>query len=162
MKRALLLALALGVALARLAAPAPHGREGGESVDALTYLQSCAAGDQRLPALVDAFERMCGMAIPGVSEEDTLLLFETGVYDFTGEALFYFSLVRQYPGEGDEFIQLRLEAVYAPTEETRRFRRTDWNEGIEGDFFAHVRASEEYAALKDAPPVDVTVHADET
>ena len=102
------------------------------------------------------------MAIPGVPEEDTLLLFETGEYDFTGERLFYFSLVRQYPGGDGEYIQLRLEVTYAPTEETHGFLRTDWDDLEEGDFFAHVRASEEYAALTDVQPVSIGARREET
>ncbi|MGN0779912.1 MAG: hypothetical protein ACI4MJ_12225 [Aristaeellaceae bacterium] len=153
---------ALAVCLMMAAACIPAAGEEGEPMDAWQYLQEQATDGKRLPELVDAFEQMCGMAISGVAEEDTLLLFETGEYDFTGKRLFWFSLVRQYPGGDGEFIQLRLDVTYTPTEETRRFLRTDWDEFVEGDFFAHVRTSAEYTALMDVQPVSIAVHQDET
>ena len=152
---------ALAVCL-MLAAFVPMAGAEEAPAEPLRYLQEQAVAGQRLPALVDAFERMCGMAIPGVPEEDVLLLYETGEYDFTGERLFYFSLVRQYPGGDGEYVQLRLEVTFAPTAETQGFLRTDWDDFVEGDFFAHVRASEEYAALADVQPVSIEVRREET
>ena len=35
--------------------------------------------------------------------DNDMILFETGTFSFTGENLFYFSLVRQFPNDEDEY-----------------------------------------------------------
>ena len=54
-------------------------------------------------------------------EEETALLFQCGVYDFTGEELFYFDFVRQFTIEEDGYMeQLHCEFVFEPIEELRK------------------------------------------
>lgn len=111
-----------------------------------------------LAGCVDAFERMC--AVPMESETD-MLLFETGTFHFTGEKQFYFCLVRQCDGEDDEFTQLHLELLYAPTPDTAELMGTRWSTETE-DFFGAVRESEAYRKLLARPVERYMVYWDET
>ena len=108
-----------------------------------------------LDELIDAFAAMCKLPL---GEDD--LLFETGNFNFTGKKLFYFSLVRQFQYKsGDEFVQLHLDIRYAPN---RLPNTTEWNSLTDGDFFAMVRSSAAYQAVKDQPIAEVAVYIDET
>lgn len=63
----------------------------------LEYLQKEIKENMSVKDIVDIFEQAC----QPMDEED-MILFETGTYDFTGEELFYFSLVKQFPMEDDD------------------------------------------------------------
>lgn len=131
-------------------------------MDVFNFLKAETAGKTTLPALVDVFEKMCELPIENVSDADIMILFETGTYTFTGKPLFYFSLVRQYPDEEDEFYQLRLELLYEPSETTAPFSRTDWDIDLNENIFDHIRKSAEYIALKDEPIYKINVYLDQT
>ena len=112
-----------------------------------------------LEEMIDAFAQMCKTP---VGEPDDLL-FETGTFDFTGEKLFYFSLVRQFKFMSeDEYIQLHLDVTYAPSIRTALLIKAKWDSQIDDDFFEMVKASSAFAAVKDATPVHVEVHISET
>ena len=134
-------------------------RSESDSADALeSHLQEAITDGMSLPEIVDAFERMCQIPM-----EDSMILFETGVYDFTGEPLFYFSLVRQFPGgDGDEFLQLHANVLYRPTPENKAFWETVWDDDLDGDIFDHIRSSPAYAWAKDHEYDQVEVYLDET
>lgn len=109
--------------------------------------------------MIDAFREMC--RIP-VGEPDDLL-FESGTYKFTGEKLFYFSLVRQFQFlDEDEYVQLRLDLTYKPDIRTFGLRNTDWGSLTEGDFFQKVKSSPAYRAVKELPVHQVNVRIEET
>ena len=109
--------------------------------------------------MIDAFAEMC--KIP-VGEPDDLL-FETGTYNFTGENLFYFSLVRQFQFlNEDEYVQLHLDILYPPSAKTALLVRTTWDTGVEGDFFEMVKSSLAYRVVQDLSPVRVDVRVEET
>ena len=68
-----------------------------DSVSLLKFLKDNISTDNTVDDIINVFEEMCKTPV-----EEDLLLLEYGVYDFTGEELFYFDLVRQYPdGEGE-------------------------------------------------------------
>ena len=67
----------------------------------LEYLQNETVGKNTLDELILAFEKMCEIQVE--QEEEKMLLFETGTYSFSGKPRFYFSLVRQYPNEEEEY-----------------------------------------------------------
>jgi hypothetical protein len=63
----------------------------------LEFLNNNISSDNTIDEIINVFEEMCKTPI-----EDDLLLLEYGTYNFTGEKLFYFDLVRQYPdGDGE-------------------------------------------------------------
>lgn len=96
------------------------------------------------------------------------LLFETGIYDFRGEELYYIFLIREFTleveGEFDYMEQLHLEFAYQPTERLReleeRIHSFDFDDDF-GKFFEAVEQSVAFSALKDLTPVEVEVYFDE-
>ena len=62
--------------------------------------------------------------------EDDALLFQCGVYDFTGEDLFYFEFVRQFifkvDGEVDYMEQLIFTLYYMPNSELENLETNLW------------------------------------
>ena len=91
-----------------------------------------------------------------------MILFETGTYAFSGEALFYFSLVRQIPNDEEEYVQIHVDVLYVPTQKNAGFQASVWQEEIDEDIFAHIRKSEVYLAVKEDEYIKVNVSMDET
>ena len=76
-----------------------------------------------LEELIDAFEKMCKLPV-GTPDN---LLFETGTFSFSGEKMFYFSLVRQFQfADEDEYVQLHLDIQFPPSIKTAQLKRTTW------------------------------------
>lgn len=122
-------------------------------------LKALVGEDMTLPELIDAFEEMCGISVG----EPDMLLFETGNYDFTGEKLFHFDLVRQFQFlDDDEYVQLHLTVLYRPSAKTALLKRIHWGEPGDGTFFPIVRSSLAYRAVKDLPMLRVEIHIHET
>lgn len=112
-----------------------------------------------LEKMIDAFADMCKISVGDPDD----LLFETGNYNFTGEQLFYFSLVRQFQFlDPDEYVQLRLDVTYAPSRKTAFCHSLKWSSLTAGDFFEMVKNSRSFRALKDLPILQVSVRVEET
>lgn len=112
-----------------------------------------------LEEMIDAFAQMCKIS---VGEPDDLL-FETGTYSFTGEKMFYFSLVRQFQFmDEEEYVQLHLDVLYAPDPKTRLLHCTKWDSLTEGSFFDMIKNSRAYKTAKDLPISKVDVRIEET
>ncbi len=109
-----------------------------------------------LPEIVDAFEAMCRRPAP---EDD--ILFETGIFDFTGENLFYFCLTRQFSNGGDEFFQVHVNVLYKPEKANRKFKECLWSME-EKNIFDYIRNSSAYAWAKGAEYVELDIRMDET
>ena len=121
-------------------------------------LRDSVKEDMTLGELIEAFSRMCSI---GVGEPDDLL-FETGTFSFTGEKLFYFSLVRQFQFlDDEEYVQLHLDVRYQPSPATALLQKSEWGQ-VGANFFDKVRNSTAYKALKDKPIAQVAVYVDET
>lgn len=133
-------------------------------MEILSYLKNEIDGKTSLPELVDAFEKMCLIELEGVEDDDDLLIFETGTFDFTGEDLFYFSLVRQFPNGEDEYFQLHLDIRFTPDKINKKFHKTLWSDEFDqkAEFFEAVRSSKAYAALEGTPVVSVGCEMSET
>lgn len=122
-------------------------------------LKSSIQEGMALAEMVDAFEQMCEIS---VGEPDDLL-FETGTYRFTGEKLFYFSLVRQFQFlDENEYVQLRLDVTYPPCAKTRFLFGAKWASPTDGGFFDRVRTSRAYRVAQDLPIHQVSVRVEET
>ena len=128
----------------------------------LNLLKKSVANKNRLEDLVSAFEDMCKVPLENVDIDDDGILFETGTFDFTGEPLFYFSLVRQFPNEDEEYYQIHLDILYTPTELTENYNQSEWCFGGEMDIFDYVRNSQEFLNLKDKEIKQINVFIDET
>lgn len=140
-----------------------EARQRTESQERLKYLvvyrslRDMVQEGMDLDELIDAFEKMCDH---DVGEPD-MLLFETGTYDFTGEKMFHFDLVRQFQFlNEDEFVQLHLTVLYEPSPKLALLRKIHWGEPEDGNFFSIVRRSRAYHAVKALPiaRVDIDVH----
>ena len=62
-----------------------------------------------LEDIVNVFEQMCN-----IPTEEDIILFETETYSFTGKPMFYFSLVRQFPDDEEEYYQIHVDVLYSP------------------------------------------------
>ncbi len=128
----------------------------------LNVLKKNIASKNNLEDLVSAFEDMCKIPLKNIDIDDDGILFETGTFSFTGEPLFYFSLVRQFPNEDEEYYQIHLDILYAPSELTKDYSQSEWCFGGESDIFGYIRNSEEYLSLKNVEIKKINVFMDET
>ena len=92
---------------------------------------------------------------PVVGEEEKAILFQCGVYDFTGEKLFYYDFVRQFTGGNGDIQQLHCEFVFEPIKELKKLEAAEWyfdtDGGIE-DFFNEIEKLDEFKIpLNDTP-----------
>ena len=110
-----------------------------------------------LSDIVKAFEKMCEEPI-----SNEMVLFETGTFSFTGETLFYFSLVRQFPNDDDEYYQVHVDVLFSPDNINSKFSSNVWNIEIEDDFFDYIRRSEVYEYASSVPYQRIDIYIDET
>lgn len=126
-------------------------------MDCLEYLQSAVTDKMSLEDIINTFDKMCNMPI-----EDDTILFETGTFDFTGSEMFYFSLVRQFPNEEDEYYQIHVDVMYRPSEKNKVFSEATWDEDVEENIFDYIRNTEAFAVAKCDEIIEVSVYMDET
>lgn len=125
--------------------------------DLLEYLKHTITNDTAVEDVVAVFEKMC--AVP--MEED-MILFETGTFSFSGEPLFYFELVRQFPNEEEEYYQIHINVLFKPSPANERFSKAVWNEDIEENIFDYIRKSQAFAYARENTPVRIDVFMCET
>ena len=123
----------------------------------LQYLQNRISDKSSLEDIVTVFEEMCSIPI-----EEDMILFETGTYSFTGEPMFNFSLVRQFPNDEEEYYQIHVDVLYLPAEGNRDFEQTTWNQNIEENIFNYIKKSLEYDYCKNKEFSKVEIYLDET
>jgi len=122
------------------------------------FLRNAITDKTSVEEMIDLFRQVC---FP-MNEED-MLLFETGTYDFTGENLFYFSLTKQVENEDDdEYTQLHLDILYLPDDENKAFHKTVWDEDLEEEFFDYIKKSEAFEYAKHHSYVKTEIYAEET
>ena len=114
-----------------------------DSVSLLNFLKDNISTDNTVDEIINVFEEMCKTPI-----EEELLLLEYGVYDFTGEELFYCDLVRQYPDGEGEYYQLRVSLMFSPDEVNRKLEDTLWSDDTDENFFDYIRRSSGYEYAK--------------
>ena len=127
-------------------------------IDLLNFLRERIHDDMKLSEMIDVFDEMSKRSV----DEDDMLLFETGIFSFSGPPMFSFSLVRQCPNEEEEFFQLHLEVQYEPKDKHEPLSGVVWNDEVDGDFFAFVKKSDAYAAIKDDTIAKINIFLDET
>lgn len=123
----------------------------------VAFLNRKITGKMSLEDIIRAFESMCRLPV-----ENDMILFETGTYSFSGEPLFYFSLVRQIPSDEEEYVQIHLDVLYAPAQKNERYQSSIWNEELEENIFEYIRKSEVYREIKEDEYIKVNVSMDET
>ena len=123
----------------------------------LEFLNNNISSDNTIDEIINVFEEMCKTPI-----EDDLLLLEYGTYNFTGEKLFYFDLVRQYPDGDGEYYQLRVSVTFSPDKENRKLNDTLWSDDTEENFFDYIRKSSGYNYAKVNQNKSVEIRIDQT
>jgi len=134
-----------------------EGNGGVDEMDLLKYLKDNITTDNTIDEIINVFEEMCKTPI-----EEDLLLNEYGVYDWTGEDMFYYDLVRQYPDGEDEYYQLRVSIMFSPDEENRYLEDTLWSDDTDENFFDYIRKSEGYHYAKDHKLKFIDIRIDQT
>lgn len=124
-------------------------------------LKSAITDDMTLDEMLDAFAEVCQIPVKAEEDDDTLL-FETGVYDFTGENLFYFSVTRQFPDESGEYYQLHLDVMYRVTPENKKLSACSWSDEVDGDFFDYIRSTTDYKTSKEQSILKIDAYLDQT
>lgn len=125
-------------------------------MDILTFLNENITTKTPLSEILDVFCKMCEVKLP-----KSQLLFETGVFSFTCDEQYYFSLVRQYETENDGHNQIHIDVIYPPTNRICDLSRTDWIENVD-EFKQAVLSSNEYSILKDEPIYKIDIYDDGT
>lgn len=123
----------------------------------LDFLKNNISTDNTTDEIINTFEEMCNSPL-----EEDLLLLEYGVYDFTGEDLFYYDLVRQYPDGDGEYFQLRVSLMFSPDEENRRLDDTLWSDDTDENFFDYIRNSDGYSYAKNHKVKAIDIRIDQT
>lgn len=97
----------------------------------------------------EAFKEMSSLTFKC---SDNGLLFETGMYDFSGENLYYVSFVRQFTmvvdEEYDYMEQLHLDFYCQPDEKFASFKERIWTYDFDDDFEKFLQAVEENSVFQ--------------
>ena len=123
----------------------------------LRFLKSNICKKNTIDEIISVFEEMCKTPI-----EDDLLLNEYGVYGFSGEDLFYYDLVRQYPDGEGEYYQLRVSVMFEPDEENSSINDTLWSDDTNENFFDYIRKSSGYEYVKNHKFKAINIRRDQT
>lgn len=123
----------------------------------LSFLQGRISIDSSLENIVTSFEKMCSITV-----KDDIILFETGTFASKDGDKFFFSLVRQFPNDEEEYFQLHVNVLYEPTDDNKGFQQTTWSEEISDNIFDYIRKSAEFEHCKDDDICNVEIYMDET
>lgn len=123
----------------------------------VNYLQEAINDKTSVNDIVNVFEQA---SLP-MNEED-MVLFETGTYAFTGDELFYFSLVKQVPNNDDEYYQIHVDILYKPNRKNRRFKKSVWDDELDESIFDYIRKSKAYKYAQNDDYIKVEIYMDET
>lgn len=123
----------------------------------LRFLKCNICKKNTIDEIISVFEEMCKIPI-----DDDLLLNEYGVYRFSGEDLFYYDLVRQYPDGEGEYYQLRVSVMFEPDDENRNITDTLWSDDTNENFFDYIRNAEGYEYVKTHNFKSIDIRRDQT
>ena len=125
--------------------------------DFIKQLKEVINEDASVQDIVDRFEEMCREP-----RDNDMILFESGTFSFTGEELFCFSLVRQFPNEEEEYYQIHVDVLFETNDENKTLSESVWNEDIEENIFEYVRKSESFSYAISDTYKRVDIYMDET
>ena len=122
------------------------------------FLKKNSDEKKSLLELLNVFEQMCR----NYESSNSMLLFETGTFNFGGNPMLYFSLVRQFPNDDEEYFQVHLDVIFKADILPESTSEAIWDIEMQGDFFEFVRSSEICNTLKNAEISEIDVYVDET
>ena len=130
---------------------------------ALKFLKENIVNGMTLDDMINTFEKMCEMPIENVAADDDLVLFETGTYKWTDrKLLFTISLVRQFPNDEDEYVQIHLDVSYEPTPESQKLEECEWSDCLPENIFDYIRSSKSVRYARSKSYVEVKAYIAET
>lgn len=134
--------------------------------DAESYLKDKIGEDaDDIKKVWETFKDFCKEPVEG--EEDKEILFESGVYDFTGEELFHFDFVRQFTVyEEDEYShmeQLHCKFLFKKTDELRSLEVSEWSMDYDDidDFLNHIENLQEFKIPLNLKPIKSEIYQEE-
>ncbi|PFP22723.1 hypothetical protein COJ96_25145 [Bacillus sp. AFS073361] len=134
--------------------------------NAESYLKDKVGIDSKdIKKVWETFKNFCKEPVEG--EEDKEILFQCGVYDFTGEELFHFDFVRQFTiYEEDEYSQmeqLHCEFLFKPTFELRKLEVEEWSMDYDDidDFLTHIENLQEFKIPLNLKPIILEIYQEE-
>lgn len=110
----------------------------------------------------DVFKEFAKEEVKG--EEEKTILFQCGVYNFTGEKLFYFDFVRQFIDKGGDIQQLHCEFVFEPIKELKKLEASKWyfeSEGEIEDFFDELENLPEFTIPLGYTPLELSIYQEQ-
>ena len=116
----------------------------------LSEMRADSGVDMKQPSVLSVWNVFKSFSQVEVDCADDSLLFQVGVFNFTGEDLFYLDFVRQFViesgGEYDHMEQLHCEFLFKPEEKFREFNTNLWSYDCASfdDFFAKVEQFQEF------------------
>lgn len=117
-----------------------------------------------LSEILTYFEEMCRIPVENVENEDDLLLYETGVFGFSGSDEIHFSLTRQFPdGEGGS-VEILLDIGFPDVKGRLQLEDELCSDELDEreEIFDYIRRSAGYIALENIPPTAVDITCDQT
>ncbi|WNS75694.1 hypothetical protein RRV45_01190 [Bacillus sp. DTU_2020_1000418_1_SI_GHA_SEK_038] len=134
--------------------------------NAESYLKNMIGEDtDDIKRVWETFKVFCKK--PVVGEEDIEILFQCGVYNFTGEELFLFDFVRQFTVyEEDEYSrmeQLHCKFLFKPTDELSKLETGEWSMDYDyiDDFFNHIENLQEFKIPLNLKPIKSEIFQEE-
>ncbi|MGG0655312.1 hypothetical protein [Rummeliibacillus pycnus] len=134
--------------------------------NAESYLKNKIGADtDDIKKVWETFKTFCKVPVEG--EEDKEILFQCGVYDFTGEELFHLDFVRQFTVyEEDEYSrmeQLHCEFLFKPTDELSNLEIVEWSMDYHDidDFFNHIEKLQEFKIFFNIKPINSEIYQEE-
>ncbi|MCM1286256.1 MAG: hypothetical protein NC213_07860 [Acetobacter sp.] len=121
------------------------------------YLKETITDKMPITDIINIFEE----ASQPMNDED-MILFETGTFNFIGEEQFYFSLVKQFSSGDDEYCQVHIDILYEPDSKNKKYHSAIWNDDIDENIFDYIRNSEALAYAKDNEYTQIEIYMDET
>lgn len=113
----------------------------------------------------ETFKAFCKETVEG--EENKEILFQCGVYDFTGEELFHFDFVRQFTVyEEDEYShmeQLHCEFLFKPIDDLSKLVVAEWSMDYDelDDFLNHIENLQEFKIPLNLKPIKSEIYQEE-
>ena len=113
----------------------------------------------------ETFKDFCKEPVEG--EEDKEILFQCGIYDFTGEELFHFDFVRQFTVyEEDEYSymeHLHCEFMFKPIDKLRKLEVSEWSMDYADidDFLNHIEKLQEFKIPLNLKPIKLEIYQEE-
>ncbi|MCM3791609.1 hypothetical protein M3221_25285 [Domibacillus indicus] len=134
--------------------------------NAESYLKDKIGEDaENIEKVWQKFKTFCKETVEG--EEDKEILFQCGVYDFTGEKRFHFDFVRQFTVyEEDEYSrmeQLHCEFLFKPTDELSKLEIEEWSMDYDDidDFLNHIENLQEFQMPLNLKPIKLEIYQEE-